>query len=117
MAENVNRTIVECARTMIEHVSLPKLFWAEAVVHAARVRIILFCPRDRGLSFFELMSGRKSDVSYVRVFGCPAWYCVPKEKRTELNAKSIKGIVISCLKNKHYNIGFPNRTLLWSLVT
>ena len=111
MAERVNRTIVEWARTMLEHASLPKIFWAEAVVHAARVRNVLFCPRDRSLSSLQLMSGRKPDVSYFRVFGCLAWYHLPKEKRTKLDAKSIKGIIIGYLQNKQYKVWLPERSI------
>ena len=42
IAERANRTIVECARTILEHASLPKILWAEAVVHAARIRNLFF---------------------------------------------------------------------------
>ena len=89
MAERLNRTIVVCARTMIEHASLPKIFSAEEVVHESRFRNDLFCPRDRSLSSFALMSGRKPDVTCFRFFGRLAWYRVPKVKRTKLDVKSI----------------------------
>ena len=89
MAERLNRTIVVCARTVIEHASLPKIISAEYVVHEPRFWNDLFCPRDRSLSSFDLMNGRKPDVTCFRFFGRLAWYHVPKVKRTKLDVKSI----------------------------
>jgi hypothetical protein len=37
----------------------------------------------------EAWSGRKPDVSHLRVFGCKAFAHVPKEKRTKLESKSM----------------------------
>lgn len=45
ISERYNRTIVECAGSMLRHASLPHIFWAEAVLHAAKIRNIFFCPR------------------------------------------------------------------------
>ena len=38
VAERMNRTIVEAARSMIAHAGLPNTYWAEAVATAAYVR-------------------------------------------------------------------------------
>ena len=46
IAERANRTIVECARTVLDNASLPKIFWAQAFVHAARIRNVFLCPRS-----------------------------------------------------------------------
>ena len=45
IAERANRTIVECARSMLYHASLPRKFWAEAVVHAAKIGNIFCVPQ------------------------------------------------------------------------
>ena len=68
MSERANRTIMESARAMLEHSSLPRTFWAEAVIHAARIQNMFFCPRDKTITSYELMTGNKPDVSYLRVF-------------------------------------------------
>ena len=44
IAEKGNRTIVECARSMMQNASLPRVFWGEAVSHAAKTRNMFFCP-------------------------------------------------------------------------
>lgn len=111
IAERINRTIVECARSMLEHASLPRRFWAEAVVHAARIRNSFFCPRDQSRSSLEIMSGVKPDVRYFRTFGCLAWHHIPKELRKKLDAKSELGVVIGCMENSQYKLWIPSRNV------
>jgi hypothetical protein len=59
----------------------------------------------------EAWSGRKPDVSHMRVFGCKAFAHVPNEKRTKLQSKSMpcvflgyyegtKAYRLMCLKTK-----------------
>jgi hypothetical protein len=38
----------------------------------------------------EVFSGKVPDVSRLRTFGCKAWACVPDDKRTKLQARSIE---------------------------
>jgi len=42
----------------------------------------------------EAWSGRKPDVSHLRVFGCKAFAHVPDEKRTKLESKSMPCVVL-----------------------
>ncbi|CDF35902.1 unnamed protein product [Chondrus crispus] len=109
IAERANRTIVECATTMLEHASLPKTFWAEAVVHAAKIRNNFFSPRKGRKTSYELMCGRVPDVSYFRIFGCLGWRQIPKELRRKLDVKSELGIVVGCLENRQSKLGIPSR--------
>ena len=50
-------------------------------------------------------------MSYFLVFGCLAWYHVAKEKRTKLDAKSTRGIVIGCLENKQDKVLLPEQKI------
>lgn len=111
MVERANRTIMESARSMLEHASLPRKFWAEAVVHAARIRNMFFCPRNQFITSYELMTDRKPDVSYLRVFGSLGWYHVPRERRKKLDAKSELGIMIACQENRQYKLWIPSRNV------
>ncbi len=38
VAERMNRTLMESARTMLSHAGLPDSYWAEAVASAAYIR-------------------------------------------------------------------------------
>lgn len=109
MDERSNRTIVECARTMMEHASPPKAFWAEAVVYAERIRNHFSCPMNRQVTSHELMTGEKPNVSYFRVFGCLDWYHVPKELRKKLDSKFKLGIVVGCFENSQYKLWIFSR--------
>lgn len=89
VAERMNRTLVESARTVIAHASLPDCYWAEAVAAAAYV-----CNRTLTRAFkesiipYEKWYGRKPDVSHLRVFGCIAYANVPDALRQKLDKKA-----------------------------
>ena len=42
----------------------------------------------------EVFSGEKPEVSHLRIFGCPVFIHVPKEKRTTLEPSGRKGIFV-----------------------
>ncbi len=89
VAERANKTIMECARSMILAQGLGLEFWGEAV--NTTVYIKNRCPTKAFDSKTpqETWSGRKPDVSHLRVFGCKAFAHVPDEKRTKLESKSM----------------------------
>jgi hypothetical protein len=89
VAERANRTIMECARSMILAQGLELGFWGEAVNTAVYIKNQ--CPTKAldSKTPQEAWSGRKSDVSHLRVFGCKAFAHVPDEKRTKLESKSM----------------------------
>ena len=111
IAERANRTIVECARTMLEHAGLPRTFWAEAVVHASKIRNHFLAPRQNDVTSLELITGQKPDVSYFRTFGCLGWHHIPKELRRKLDSKSELGIVVGCFANSQYKLWIPARNV------
>ena len=40
----------------------------------------------------EAFTGEKSDISHLRIFGCPIYIHVPREKRMKLDPAGKKGI-------------------------
>jgi hypothetical protein len=40
----------------------------------------------------EMFSGKKPEVSHLKIFGCPVFLHIPKEKRTNLDPSGKKGI-------------------------
>jgi len=68
VVERKNRTIQECARTMLCDSSLPKRFWAEAVNTACYVlNRVLLRPILKKTSY-ELFNCRIPKISYFKVF-------------------------------------------------
>ena len=91
VAERMNRTLVECARCMIKHAGLPKMYWGEAVTTATFLRNR--CPTravSHDKSPHEVWTGKKPLLANLKVFGCHAYVMVPKEKRTKFDDKSVR---------------------------
>jgi IS30 family transposase len=89
VAECANRTIMECARSMILAQGLELEFWGEAMNTAVYIKNR--CPTKAldSKTLQEAWSGRKPDVSHLRIFGCKAFAHVPDKKRTKLESKSM----------------------------
>ena len=58
---------------MLHESCLPAMLWSEAL--ASLVHVWNRCPTDTvdGVTPFELWHGHKLDVSYLRIWGCPAY--------------------------------------------
>ena len=63
-------------------------------------------PENKALE--EVFSIRKLKVIHLRIFGCPVYTQIPKEKRTELDPSGKKGIFVGYSESpKAYIIYFP----------
>jgi len=94
VAERKNMHIVEIARAMLNEKNLPNYFSAEAV--ATIVYIMNRTPTTavHGMTPKEKFTGKKLDVSHLKVFGCIAYVHVPNEKKLKLDPKIEKCIFI-----------------------
>ncbi len=92
VAERMNRTLMESARSMISHAGLPNSYWAEAVGTAAYVknRVPTSSLKVEKRTPYEKWYGRKPKLNHLRVFGCAAYAHVPSNQRQKLDKKSIK---------------------------
>ena len=94
IAERMNRTLVEAARSMMFHAGMPKQFWAEAIHTAAYVHNRSPTSSLKEVTPFERFFGQKPDVSNLRVFGCIAFKHIPDTKRRKLDKKSSKCVFV-----------------------
>ena len=79
---------------MLSNVGLPNGFWAEAV--ATTIHLINRSPHkalDERVPE-AVWSGKKPSYKHLRVFGCEAFYHIPKEFRDKLMPKSKKCIFL-----------------------
>ena len=91
VAERMNRTLIESARSMIAHAGLPNSYWAEAVAAAAYVRNRTPSNAiEEHMTPYERWYGRKPNVSHLRVFGCTAYAYVQSSERRKLDEKAEK---------------------------
>ncbi|KAL5810306.1 hypothetical protein ACOSQ4_026874 [Xanthoceras sorbifolium] len=94
VAERMNRTLNERARSMRLHAGLPKMLWAEAVNTAAYlINRGPSVPLDGGIPE-EVWSGKEVNVSHLRVFGCISYVHIDSAERSKLDAKSNKCVFV-----------------------
>jgi hypothetical protein len=79
---------MECVRNMIIAQGLGLELWGKAVNTVVYIKNR--CPTKvlDSKTPQEAWSGRKPDVSHLRIFGCKTFAHVPDEKRTKLESKS-----------------------------
>ena len=94
VVERKNRTIQEMARSMLNEISLPKYFWAEAVNTSCYILNRVFIRPNMNKTPYELWKGRKPNIGYFRVFGCKCYILNTKDNLGKLDAKSNVGIFI-----------------------
>ena len=81
MQRGKNRSLVECARTMIHAKDLPTKLWAEAVNTAAYIINRIGPTPSVGKTPYELFHGRRASINHIRVFDTECFVYVPKQKR------------------------------------
>ena len=79
--ERMNRTLVEMARTMLLHANLPPRYWGYAVECAGYIRNRVPTSALDGKSPFEAATGKKPNLSHLRVFGCQVMVRIPTPHR------------------------------------
>ncbi|MCO5603804.1 hypothetical protein L7F22_057956 [Adiantum nelumboides] len=90
VVERKKRTIMEMARAMLAHASLPRSYWVETCNTAVYIQNRSPTHALQDMTPFQAYYGRKPTVSHFRVFGCSAFVHIPKEKRQKLDFKSRK---------------------------
>jgi hypothetical protein len=106
VAERLNRTLVERVRAMLQGAGLMnrKDLWAEAVVTANYLRNRSLTSKET-LTPWERFTGKRPDVSGLRVFGARAFVHIPAQLRRKLDSVSQPGIMIGYAANsKAYRI-------------
>jgi hypothetical protein len=58
----------------------------------------------------EAFSGKKPNVENLKIFGCPFYSCIPKDKRNKLEPSGKKGIFVGYSdSSKSYRIYIPEQ--------
>lgn len=95
VVERMNRTVLEKARCLRLNAGLPLSFWSDAVVNAVYLINRLPQKANNGDTAIKVWRGRDSGVNHLRIFGCPAYYLIPTDKRkNKLEAKSQRMIFL-----------------------
>ena len=109
VAERKNRTIVGAARAMLHDQGLPLHLWDEACNTAVYVQNR--CPHKvLGMSTpEEAYSGKRLDISHLRIFGSPVYMHVTKDARRKLDPTAEVGIFVGYNDTPHnYRVYFSD---------
>ena len=110
VVERDNRTVVESARSMLFHYSMPLPFWAEAINTAVYTLNRVSSRTLHGDTPYTKWYGIKPDVSYFRVFGSLCYAHVPKPLRKKLDSKARECIFVGyCSTTKAYRLWCPRK--------
>nr|GEU81554.1 hypothetical protein [Tanacetum cinerariifolium] len=88
VVEQRNQTLVEAARTMLIFSRALLFLWAEAIATACFTQNRSIIHRRFNKTPYELINGRKPDISFLYVFGA---LCYPKNGREDIGKLGAKG--------------------------
>ena len=106
VVERMNRTLVDCVRSLLHLAQLDKKFWAEALGTAVYIRNrVISRSLPKNTAPYHLCMGESPHLSHLRVFGSKCWYIVPKSKVKNLDARSGTGLIMGySSQSKGYKI-------------
>ena len=77
LAERAIRTTMDDVRTLLSDSGLSHSYWAEAAAFSVETRNLIPSRRHPSLIPLESFSGKRQDVSHLRVFGSRCWAKIP----------------------------------------
>ncbi|GJR22385.1 ribonuclease H-like domain-containing protein [Tanacetum coccineum] len=105
VAERMNRTLFEAARTMLADSLLPTTFWAEAVSTACYIFNRVRVTKPQNKTPYELLFGHKPIISYIRPFGCHVTILDTLSVLGKFDGKSDEGFLVGySLNSKAYRV-------------
>jgi hypothetical protein len=90
---------MDMARTMLEEYKTSNRFWDEAINTACYSINRLYLHRILKKTSYELITGKKPNVSYFHVFGRKCFILVMRGKNSKFSPKCVEGFLLGCLKD------------------
>jgi hypothetical protein len=107
-AERLNRTLMYKVRPMLNETKIPKGMWGEIIKTATYLSNRSPHYQLNSKTPYEMIKGKKPDLSHLRIIGSTAWVHVPKEKTKKLDDRSWKGILVGYENDNQYRIYDPS---------
>jgi hypothetical protein len=92
--ERKNRTLLDMARTMLDEYKTSDRFWAEAINTSCYAINRLYIHRILKKTSYELLTSKKSNVSYFRVFGSKCFIFVKRGRKSKFAPKVVEGFLL-----------------------
>jgi hypothetical protein len=110
VAERKNKTIEESIKAMMNDQNLSMFLWGEATMTVVYVQNRSPHRILKNMTPEEAFSGKKPSVEHLRIFGCPVYIHVPKDKRKKLEPSGKRGIFVGYSESsKAYRIYVPSQ--------
>jgi hypothetical protein len=94
VVERKNRTLLDMARIMLDEYKTSDWFWAEAVNTACYAINRLYLHQILKKTSYELLTGKKPNVSYFRVFGSKCFILVKRGRKFKFAPKAVEGFLL-----------------------
>jgi hypothetical protein len=94
VVERNNRTLLDMARTMLDEYKTSDRFWAEAINTACYSINRLYLHRIIKKTSYELLTCKKPNVSYFRVFGSKCFILIKRGKNSKFAPKTVEGFLL-----------------------
>jgi hypothetical protein len=94
VVERKNRTLLDMARTMLDEHKTPDQFWAKAINTACYSINRLYLHRILKKTSYELLTGKKPNVSYFRVFGRKCFILIKRGRNSKFAPKAVEGFLV-----------------------
>jgi transposase InsO family protein len=89
-----NRTLLDMARTMLDEYKTPDRFWAEAINTVCYSINRLYLHWIIKKTSYELLTGKKPNVSYFRVFGSKFFILIKRGRNSKFAPKAVEGFLL-----------------------
>lgn len=108
IAERLNRTLQEKALSMLVASGMQRRFWNEAILTANYIKNRLptsaFGEQFAKETPAEIWYGQKPNLSNARIFGSTCYNHIPSEKRSKLEPKASKCLMLGYQSNNTYRL-------------
>ena len=99
---------MEVVKTMIYDQDIPMNLWEEVARTVVYVKNIISHIALGFKTLEEMFTGKKPEVSHLKIFSCPVYVHIAKEKRTKLDPYGKKGIFVGYYEvSKAFRIYIP----------
>jgi transposase InsO family protein len=94
VVERKNRTLLDMERTMLDEYKTPDRFWAEAINTACYSINQLYLHWILKKTSYELLTGKKPNVSYFSVFGSKCFILIKRGRSSKFAPKAVEGFLL-----------------------